>query len=267
VQTACFGRRNAVDSAHSVHAAYSSILKNSDRAQLVRGLGNDRPLNGLDHMFPEMEPTMINLKVLSAAAAIALVLPLVVPTESSAQAPNAGGRGGGAAVGGGGGGGRGGGAPAAIGGGGGFRGGGPAMGGGARFSAAPSAAPNAGVAVGGPRIGGGAVAAGPRYAGSGNWQGGNWQGGNWQGGGYRHRRGGFWPGVAVGAAIGGSYAYYGSPGYYDQGYYDDSYYDDSSVAVVPSEGGDEAYCRQTYRSWDPASRTYLGYDGQRYPCP
>ena len=61
----------------------------------------------------------------------------------------------------------------------------------------------------------------------------------------------FWPGVAIGAAIGSSYAYYGGPGYNDPDYYDDGYYDDSAVAVVPVEGGDEAYCRQTYRSWDP----------------
>jgi len=206
---------------------------------------------------------MINLRVLSAAAAMALVLPLVVPTESFAQDKGGGGgRGGGAAMGGGGGF-RGGGAPAAIGGGGGFRGGGApnmaggagfrsggaAMGGGARFA---DKVPNSGVAVGG-----------PRYAGS------NWQGGNWQGGYRRHRGGGFWPGVAVGAAIGGSYAYYGSPGYYDQGYYDDSYYYDESapVAAVPAEGGDDSYCSQTYRSYDPASGTYLGYDGQRHPCP
>jgi hypothetical protein len=28
-----------------------------------------------------------------------------------------------------------------------------------------------------------------------------------------------------------------------------------------------AYCMQTYRSYDPQSGTYLGYDGLRYPCP
>jgi len=28
-----------------------------------------------------------------------------------------------------------------------------------------------------------------------------------------------------------------------------------------------AYCAQRYRSYDPASGTYLGYDGQRHPCP
>ena len=92
-------------------------------------------------------------------------------------------------------------------------------------------------------------------------------------GGWRHRnRGGFWPGVAAGAVVGGALA---AGSYYDPyysnsyGYYDDGYYDDSTVAVVPGGGGgdDAAYCAQRYRSYDPASGTYLGYDGQRYPCP
>ncbi|MHC2945051.1 hypothetical protein ACVIJX_002199 [Bradyrhizobium diazoefficiens] len=101
-----------------------------------------------------------------------------------------------------------------------------------------------------------------------NWQGG---GGNWNGGWRHHHRGGFWPGFAAGAAIGGlgSYAYYGG-GYYNDPYYygDDSYYDEPSVAVVPDSGGDSAgYCAQRYRSYDPASGTYLGYDGLRHPCP
>lgn len=28
-----------------------------------------------------------------------------------------------------------------------------------------------------------------------------------------------------------------------------------------------AYCSQRFKSYDPASGTYLGYDGQRHPCP
>ena len=27
------------------------------------------------------------------------------------------------------------------------------------------------------------------------------------------------------------------------------------------------YCAQRYRSYDPYSRTYMGYDGRRHPCP
>ena len=50
------------------------------------------------------------------------------------------------------------------------------------------------------------------------------------------------------------------------GYYDDGYYDDGAVAVAPG-GDDVEYCRQRYRSYDLRTGTYLGYDGQRHPCP
>jgi BA14K-like protein len=194
-----------------------------------------------------MEPTMISLKVLSSAAAMALVLSLA-PTASFAQNPgkaNFAARGAG-------------GAPAAR-----VNGGGPRMSGGPR--------------MGGPRMnGGGAVAqfrgngggAVAQYHGGGGYRGG-------YGGGYRRGGAGFIPGAVAGAVIGGavanSYAY-GGPGYgysYGPGYYDDQSYDDGGVvAVVPVPGGDDsAYCAQTYRSYDPASGTYLGYDGLRHPCP
>ncbi|WP_027530881.1 BA14K family protein [Bradyrhizobium sp. WSM3983] len=204
---------------------------------------------------------MNSLRILSAAAALALILPMATP--SFAQGHGGHGGGGGGHFGGGGG--------AHFGGGGGgahFGGGGARMGGGG-FSA-------------GPRIGGGGgsfaaaarPSAGPAFSGGGRnfaAAGGHWNGGggNWHGGGWHHR-GGFWPGFAAGAAIGGlgSYAYYGGD-YYNDPYYDDSYYDDSAtVAVVPDSGGDSsAYCAQRYRSYDPASGTYLGYDGLRHPCP
>jgi hypothetical protein len=35
---------------------------------------------------------------------------------------------------------------------------------------------------------------------------------------------------------------------------------------VVSSGADPSYCAQRYRSYDPASGTYLGYDGLRHPC-
>jgi hypothetical protein len=106
----------------------------------------------------------------------------------------------------------------------------------------------------------------------GRFAGGTYQGGVYQGGGYRHhhrhRGGGFWPGVAVGAGIGigSTYGYYGSPSYYDDSY---GYYDDSAVVAAAPPAGDDAvaYCMQRYKSYDPASGTYLGYDGQRHPCP
>ena len=110
---------------------------------------------------------------------------------------------------------------------------------------------------GAPVVSGGGV--GNRYAGAG--------GGRYYGGGYRHHhhRGGFWPGFAVGAGIGSTYGYYDSPSYYDDSY---GYYDDSTVAAAPPADDDAvAYCTQRYRSYDPASGTYLGNDGQRHPCP
>src|SRR5947199_3425212 len=69
-------------------------------------LGNLHPSKGLG-CVPQMEPlSMINLKVLSTAAIVALALPLVTPEPSYAQAPpgaRAGGGGGRPAGGGGGG--------------------------------------------------------------------------------------------------------------------------------------------------------------------
>jgi hypothetical protein len=209
---------------------------------------------------------MINLKVLSSAAAIALVLPIAVPSTSFAQHFK-GGKGGHVAMGGGGG------APAAR-----------FSGGGARFSGG-GGAPVAGFSGGasGPvaRFNSGAPAA--RFSGAGTGttvaRYSSGYGGGWQGG-HRYRRGGggYIPGAVAGAVIGGalasSYAYYGGPGYYssgyDPGYYDDTYYDDSAVvAVAPAPVGDDAvaYCTQTYRSYDLASGTYLGFDGLRHPCP
>jgi hypothetical protein len=205
-----------------------------------------------------MEPKMINLKVLSTVAALALLLPMAAPVESQAAGRGGFGGGGGARMGGGGG--------MHMGGGGGAFRGAAIGGGGARFAASPGfARPSMGVAPAA-RFSGAAV--GSRYAG--NWNGGN--GGNWNGG-WRHRgHGGYWPGVVAGAVVGGalanSYAYYGDPYYYgNNGYYDDGYYDDSTVAVAPGGGDDAGYCAQRYRSYDPASGTYLGYDGQRHPCP
>lgn len=113
-----------------------------------------------------------------------------------------------------------------------------------------------------------------RGGGGGGWHGGGGRG--WGGG------GGFVPGAVAGAVIGGaiaansnaydSNAYYGGgPGYYGQqyGYYDQpDYYDQGPVvAVAPDDGDSVGYCAQRYRSYDPGSGTYLGFDGLRHPCP
>ncbi|WP_291863418.1 BA14K family protein [Bradyrhizobium sp.] len=89
----------------------------------------------------------------------------------------------------------------------------------------------------------------------------------------RYRRG-YGPAIGLGIAgalIGGAiigatqqpYGYYGYPGYYGPGYYGPAYV----VAPAYVGGGAAAYCAQRYRSYDPYSGTYLGYDGYRHPCP
>jgi hypothetical protein len=55
-------------------------------------------------------------------------------------------------------------------------------------------------------------------------------------------------GLATGAIIGGAIA-------------------QSQAQAAPVYGGNAAYCAQRYRSYDPASGTYLGFDGLRHPCP
>ncbi|ARP99207.1 BA14K family protein [Pseudorhodoplanes sinuspersici] len=60
-------------------------------------------------------------------------------------------------------------------------------------------------------------------------------------------------GLAVGAMIGAAAASAPPPPAY---------------APAPVYGGNDwlAYCSSKYRSFDPASGTYLGYDGLRHPC-
>jgi hypothetical protein len=86
---------------------------------------------------------------------------------------------------------------------------------------------------------------------------------------------GFAAGVVAGSALGyGAYAY--DPYWYgdDYAYYDGGY--DVGYPVVaegpvvvegPVVAGDASYCAQRYRSYDPATGTYLGFDGLRHPCP
>jgi hypothetical protein len=90
-------------------------------------------------------------------------------------------------------------------------------------------------------------------------------------------------GVATGAAIaaggyGYSDPYYGDNYAYDPNYGDSYAYDNGATfdAGIPlatfnqqapaAVTGDASYCAQRYRSYDPASGTYLGYDGLRHPC-
>ena len=79
--------------------------------------------------------------------------------------------------------------------------------------------------------------------------------------------------MAAGSALG--YDGYYDPGYYGDNYAYSDYYDNSGydigIPIVPdvvasNADGDASYCAQRYRSYDPASGTYLGYDGLRHPC-
>jgi len=196
---------------------------------------------------------MINLKVLGAAALLAIT-PVFVSATADARP---GGQGGGGFS-------RGGGGGFAFrgGGGGGFRGGGfaarPSFGGGPRAGnfAARSAVVGAGA---------GAFAGRQAFAGRPGFSGQRWAGGrgrHWRGPGY-----GFAAGLALGA-LGSSY-YYNDPYYYDDSYAyaPDVPVDGDQYAVVPAGDDAVAYCTQRYRSYDPSSGTYLGYDGERHPCP
>jgi hypothetical protein len=72
-------------------------------------------------------------------------------------------------------------------------------------------------------------------------------------------------GLAAGAIIGGALSQprtiveepvYGAPVY------------GAPVYAEPGYGASpEDYCARRYRSYDPASGTFLGYDGLRHPCP
>lgn len=78
--------------------------------------------------------------------------------------------------------------------------------------------------------------------------------------GYHHHRGGGGAaigGFVAGALLGGALA--SQPRYYGPG---------PGYAYGPGYGGSEVqYCLSRFKSYDPRSGTYLGYDGYRHPCP
>lgn len=78
----------------------------------------------------------------------------------------------------------------------------------------------------------------------------HWHGGpryGYRGGYYGHRHGGngaaIVGGLAAGAIIGGA------------------------IAASQAKANNDAYCSQRFRSYDPASGTYLSSSGGRRPCP
>jgi hypothetical protein len=93
-----------------------------------------------------------------------------------------------------------------------------------------------------------------------------WRGYYGRGSYYHHRgnnTGAIIGGLVAGALIGGAIAsaqrgYAAPPGYTTYGYAP-RYAGPSSDAV--------GYCMSRFKSYDPRSGTYLGYDGYRHPCP
>ena len=85
---------------------------------------------------------------------------------------------------------------------------------------------------------------------------------------WRHRNyGAGIAGLAAGALLGGALAA-SQQGYYSgDGYYADQPVDDGYRPPDADSTEAEDYCFRTYRSYDPTSGTYLGYDGYRHPCP
>lgn len=85
-------------------------------------------------------------------------------------------------------------------------------------------------------------------------------------GGYRGRRynggaavGAGIAGLAAGAIIAGAIANQNREPVYGDGYYEGG--------AAPVMGDEVSYCMQRFRSYDPNSGTYLGYDGIRHACP
>jgi hypothetical protein len=82
----------------------------------------------------------------------------------------------------------------------------------------------------------------------------NWRRDRWR---YSHNRDRYYWG-AGGLALGLGLGLAASPYAYGPSYY-----------AAPDYAGDDAvaYCMSRFRSYDPRSGTYLGYDGLRHPCP
>jgi hypothetical protein len=83
-----------------------------------------------------------------------------------------------------------------------------------------------------------------RWRGHRRWHRGYWHRGRW------HR--GYWGGGGAGAAVAAGIAGLAIGG---------------ALAAQAQSQNAVAYCQQRFRSYDPASGTYLGYDGYRHPCP
>lgn len=90
--------------------------------------------------------------------------------------------------------------------------------------------------------------------------------GNWAGRpgypGYGYRPGYGWGAAAVGAAVGTGLAYGAYGPYYGSDY---GYYDEGVYAAQP--GDPIAECARRFKTYDPASQTYIVRKGVRASCP
>ena len=79
-------------------------------------------------------------------------------------------------------------------------------------------------------------------------------------------------GAVIGSALASPYSY-GYATYYPPGPYYVAppapvyYGPPAAVYGAPVVEDDASYCSQRFKSYDPRSGTYLGYDGIRHPCP
>ncbi len=90
-----------------------------------------------------------------------------------------------------------------------------------------------------------------------------------------HRRSwndrGYHRGSGIYLNFGVPYGYYGSGYGYDDGYDDGGYgyYDDAPVyqRYYSNRGGShERWCLNRYRTYNPRTDTFIGYDGRRHTC-
>jgi hypothetical protein len=116
--------------------------------------------------------------------------------------------------------------------------GGAGVGGGHFGGARVGGAHFGGARVGGAHFGGARVARGGHYYGAGY----GGYGGPYYGGGY-YDSGWDWGGLAAGMILGGV------------------------LAAQSSYADSVGYCMRRFKSYDPSSGTYLGYDGYRHACP
>src|ERR1700752_1081223 len=84
----------------------------------------------------------------------------------------------------------------------------------------------------------------------------------------------FWPGAIAAGVVSGALAAATSPlwapGYYGYypGYGPGPYYDYvPATPVAPVAGVNVAWCEARFRSYNPTTGKYLGFDGQYHSCP